>query len=471
MRAYRFSVYLKLGLILFAVLIAVASLAYTNRLVDRLLEREQASAELWAAAIELISDPTNRAGNPHLAELRALDAYIRSVPEGAQPDPEVARAWRTALQWAQSMPPASEINFVSDQVLQRESFRGIPALVIDSSATPRFAIWRGVEGPASFIGLSPADSAQLAARLDGLQAWMAETHTPIRIEFGDDTRSRVQHVFYGESELVRELRWFPYVQFLFVGLFVVVGYLGFSYIRRSEQSSLWVGMAKEAAHQLGTPISSLMGWTQLLRTPELGIEPRREAVEEIDNDIDRLRRVASRFSDIGSQPKLEVQALAPVIEATATYMRRRLPTQRKQIHLHVDVPPTLHAPFNAELFDWVIENLLKNALDAMETDQGHITITARLAGGHAEIDVADTGKGIERGQWKNIFRPGYSTKRRGWGLGLSLAKRIAEDYHGGDLTLLQSRVGAGSTFRITLPGGYHRTLEPVSTAPVPVQGA
>ncbi|MDX1739990.1 MAG: HAMP domain-containing sensor histidine kinase, partial [Rhodothermales bacterium] len=275
---------------------------------------------------------------------------------------------------------------------------------------------------------------------------------PIEITFpGMPDVGLTQQVHYGESHMVRELRWYPYAQLLFVGLFILVGYLGFSYVRRSEQSSLWVGMAKEAAHQLGTPISSLMGWIEIIRSSDIDPERRAEAVDEVEKDVDRLKRVASRFSDIGSMPKLEAQSLERTVANTVDYIRRRLPQHGRAIVLRVDVESDLVVPLNTELFEWVIENLLKNALDAMEGGEGEIVVRGWRQNGKAFVDVEDSGKGIDRREWKNIFRPGFSTKKRGWGLGLSLAKRIVEDYHGGELILLQSRPGHGSIFRISVP--------------------
>lgn len=453
MKAYRISVNLKLGLIVFAVGIAVASLAYTSRLVDRLREREQAVIELWAAALELISDPANQAINPYQRELAGLDTLLRRLGGGAAGvDTEALASYRRAVGWAQGMPPAVELGFVDREILSRDALFEIPAIVVDPQSDPYFTTYRNVDVPAPLYGLDTADSARAVAKLERLQAWMAEVHDPIELRLGlGESVDRTQYVYYGESTLVRELRWFPYVQLVFVGLFIAVGYLGFSYVRRSEQSSLWVGMAKEAAHQLGTPISSLMGWVELMRTPGLGAAQQVEAVDEVENDIQRLQRVTSRFSDIGSKPKLRVQELAPVVETTADYMRRRMPARGKKVELSLDVPQGVQVPLNAELFEWVIENLIKNALDAIDQDAGAIRVDGEVLGDLVRLDVTDTGKGIERRQWKNVFRPGYSTKKRGWGLGLSLAKRIVEDYHGGDLTLHQSRVGQGTTFRIELP--------------------
>ena len=441
MRAYRLSVNLKLGLILFAVFLAVASLLYTGSLVKRLRERERAMIQIWAGANEqLVKAPSF---NPYQNELASLEASLQA---GRVPgtDPATVVRWREAVVWAQGMPPADQINFITNEILIPNPF-GIPAIVAEDSAGARPVIWRNV---------GVADSAlnrQDTLRLIRRAASMADVYAPIPIELDYGERMLRQYVFYDESALIRELRVYPYVQLLFVSLFILIGYLGFSYVRRSEQSSLWVGMAKEAAHQLGTPISSLMGWTEVLRLPDLPDVQHTTALDEIDKDIERLGRVANRFSDIGSLPKLDVQPLAPLIGATTDYMERRFPRKGKHIELDVAVPNGLAAPLNAELFEWVVENLIKNALDAIETERGRISVEAGRQNGHIYIDVEDTGKGIDRRQWKNVFRPGYSTKKRGWGLGLSLAKRIVEDYHGGQLVLKESRVGHGTTFRILLP--------------------
>lgn len=452
MRAYRWSVNLKLGLIVFAVLIAVASLYYTSYLVDRLREREQAVIELWADAQAHVAQAQMQRTNPYRDELNALEEYLEAQNEV----PAELEAYapldslRRAVDWAQSMPPADELNFITNNILIPNPF-GIPAIISDASAQPLF--WRNVSVPDTLESLSEQDSARAMARLRALREEMAETYAPIPITLDVPGGELNQFVHYDESSLVKELRVFPYVQLLFVALFILVGYLGFSYVRRSEQSSLWVGMAREAAHQLGTPISSLMGWTQLLRADDLSEGRKAQALDEIENDIERLRRVANRFSDIGSQPKLERQPLAPLIEGTVQYIRRRIPQEGRRVTLDIDVADDLSAPVNAELFEWVVENLLKNALDAIEEREGAISIRAHTKDSRVVVEVEDTGCGIDRRQWKNIFRPGYSTKKRGWGLGLSLAQRIVEDYHGGTLAVAQSKPGKGTTFRIELPDG------------------
>jgi len=446
MKAYRLSINLKLGLIVFAVLIAVASLAYTNHLVDRLRARESAGMQVWAQANELlVKSPSD---NPHQEPLRQLERLLeglRAADPGAVPallPPAEFNAYREAIAWARTMPPDNQINFVLDII--SKYYSDIPAVITDSLHRPQ--TWHNISVPDS-IPVSHDDTLRVQRRVGR----MAEVYAPIPIvmAFPEDTLR--QFVYYDESDLIRELRIYPYIQLLFVGLFVLVGYLGFSYVRRSEQSSLWVGMAREAAHQLGTPISSLMGWLELLRQPEMGTDAHGGALDEVEKDIERLSRVAHRFSDIGSLPKLETMSLAPFIANTADYMRRRLPQRGQHVSLDVEVPDGLQAPLNAQLFEWVIENLLKNAVDAIEKSEGVIRIAAYQENGRVHIDVSDNGKGIDRRQWKNVFRPGYSTKKRGWGLGLSLAKRIVEDYHGGTLTLAQSKVGQGTTFHIELP--------------------
>ncbi|MFO8231028.1 MAG: HAMP domain-containing sensor histidine kinase [Longimonas sp.] len=454
MRAYRWSVRLKLGLIVFAMVIALASLWYTNQLVERLRDREQSMIQLWADAQAQVAQAQDRATNPHRTAWEDLEQLIDAESQAdlmVGTDPE---ALREALAWARSMPPTGELDFILNEILEPNPF-AIPAIITDSTQTdPLF--WRNVSVPDDLTQLSPEDSVKARERLDEHLSEMKQTFEPIPIKLSyTDTGTNAsaeltQYVFYNESGLVRELRLFPYVQLGFVGLFILVGYLGFSYVRRSEQSSLWVGMAREAAHQLGTPISSLMGWTQLLRSDDLSEDHRDEALTEIENDIERLQRVANRFSDIGSMPKLEPTNVATVIHQTADYIRRRIPQHGQAVTLKVHVPDRLQARVNEELFAWVLENLLKNALDALE-GTGEIRITAEQAEDLVSIEVADTGSGIERRARKNIFRPGFSTKERGWGLGLSLAQRVIENYHGGSLQLAESTVGEGSTFRIQLP--------------------
>lgn len=456
MKTYRWSVRLKLGLIVFAVGIALASLLYTQSLVDRLQEREQTVIQLWAGATAEAVEAGRQPARSYRTDLRQLEAHLRSSEAsslGGLP-PEQVNRFLEAVDWAQTMPPAGELDFILNEILEPNPF-GIPAIITDS-LRQRPLFWRNVGVPdTSLRALSPDDSVEAIERLDERLAEMDASFEPIPIRVDlpaeEDGPQLTQYVYYDESALITELRVYPWVQLLFVGLFVVVGYFGFSYVRQSERSNLWMGMAREAAHQLGTPLSSLMGWVQILRSSETGPEQREQALEEIEHDVERLQRVADRFSDIGSQPKLTEQDLVPIIEQTASYIRRRIPQHGQAISLSVSLPEPLKVPVNEELFAWVMENLLKNALDAIDDDEGKIEVTGGTDGESVSVDVSDTGCGVERTDRKNIFRPGYSTKKRGWGLGLSLAKRVVEVYHGGTLKLLDSTVGDGSTFRIVLP--------------------
>jgi hypothetical protein len=401
--------------------------------------------ELWVRAIEYQAQA--RAFNPFLEEFDALDSLLVRAPAG-ESDTSRARLVE-ALAWARTMPPSDELDFVFNEIIEPARF-SVPAIITDSAVTTVIG--------ARNVRVDSAEGTEVVERqLLALAHAMDAGRAPIRFEYLD---GQVQLVHYGQSDLARLIRLFPYVQLVFVGLFVLVGYLGFSYVRRNEQSSLWVGMAKEAAHQLGTPLSSLIGWIELLRLQSEDDPTIGTVADELEHDVARLKRVADRFEKIGSVPVLAPTALAPVVERVADYFRRRLPQQGRRVALDVYVPADVWVWMNVELFEWVIENLLKNALDAIETN-GQIAVEARRAGDVVRIEVRDTGKGIERAVQRMIFRPGFSTKKRGWGLGLSLSRRIVETYHGGRLDLVGSRPGVGTTFGITL-----KTAEPVDEEPV-----
>ncbi len=446
MRAYRHSISLKRGLIVFAIVIALASLFYTQRVVGLLVDREAYLVDLWA---DVIQELTKAAQSSQSVEGgQALDELIAYV----EADPELSEGERvrfvSAIRYARTA-QTPDIDFLTDRITLPNRF-GIPVVLLNRDGSPN--TWLNVPADSAFTGDPVADSL-LSVSLTRLAAEMREDREPIQIQIeSNDTLKIDQRLYYGNSQLVSELRVFPFVQLGVVGIFVLIGYAGFSYVRRSEQGSLWVGMAKEAAHQLGTPLSGLMGWTELLRSTPLAPD-QAEAVDEIEADTQRLLRVTSRFSDIGSLPKLSAQPLDIAIEDTAAYIRRRLPSLGRAVELDVSVPQGLIVALNSELFSWVIENLLKNAVDAMDRDGGRISIRVARQSGEAVVDVSDTGKGIPRSDFGNVFRPGYSSKKRGWGLGLSLAKRIVEDYHGGRIRLLTSRVGedSGTTFRVELP--------------------
>lgn len=265
---------------------------------------------------------------------------------------------------------------------------------------------------------------------------------PLIIDLGDNEN---QYLYYDDSVLIKKLEWFPIIQLSVVALFIFVAYLAFSGARKAEQDQVWVGMSKETAHQLGTPTSSLLGWVDLLKLKE----ENSDIANELEKDVERLQVITDRFSKIGSKPELKEQPLLAVIEEIVNYLKRRIAVNIS-IDITTDAKPYLMVNINKVLFQWVIENICKNAIDAIN-GKGHIDISLHLTNGHVQIDIKDTGKGIPRKQFKNIFKPGYTTKLRGWGLGLSLAKRIIEGYHGGRLFVKESEMGKGTTFRIQLP--------------------
>ena len=250
-------------------------------------------------------------------------------------------------------------------------------------------------------------------------------------------------ICYADSLLLRRLAWWPYVQLGLVFVFVVVAIFALLSSKRAEQNKVWVGLSKETAHQLGTPISSLMAWQEMLRETY----PDDELLPEMGKDVERLQRIAERFSKIGSLPELRPESINEVPFAVTPYRRRRA---SNRVRRTCPVPPQpLIVPMCSSLFEWVVENLCKNAIDAMD-GQGSITLTASTEGALAVVEVADTGKGIPKNKFRTVFTPGFTTKKRGWGLGLSLAKRIVEEYHHGRIYVKNSEVGRGTTFRIEL---------------------
>lgn len=271
-------------------------------------------------------------------------------------------------------------------------------------------------------------------------AIMRDENEPLQIELMNKGKATI---FYRTTDLVQQMRYYPIIQFVVFALFLLIAYLLFSYARRSEQNQVWAGMAKETAHQLGTPLSSLMGWIELLKMQD---EPF-VGTHEMEKDIERLQIVTDRFSKIGSIPVPEPTDINYLILDTMDYLQKRF---SKKFEFEVNLPEgELVMPLIPSLFRWVLENVTKNAIDAMG-DHGKVTVDLTDDGDHIHIDITDTGKGIAKSQLRQVFDPGYTSKKRGWGMGLSLARRIIEDYHKGKIFVKSSVVGQGTTFRITL---------------------
>lgn len=266
----------------------------------------------------------------------------------------------------------------------------------------------------------------------------AKKHDPVRMD------ELNQSLYYDDSTLLKRLHIFPYIQLLVIAIFVALAFFGLYSSQRAEQNKVWMGLSKETAHQLGTPISSLLAWTEYLKLKS-GIDE--SLAGEIEKDVERLNRIAERFSKIGSNPDLHSTSVQRVVTDSVSYLQNRI---SRKISIEYDFPesPVL-SPLNASLFAWVIENIVKNAVDAME-GQGRITFALEQKGKFIFLDISDTGKGIPRSKQKTVFSPGFTTKQRGWGLGLSLAKRIVEQYHRGKIFVKASEIGKGTTFRIVL---------------------
>lgn len=263
---------------------------------------------------------------------------------------------------------------------------------------------------------------------------------PIMLDIGGE----VNYVLYKESNLLRQLRLYPFIQFGIIGLFLIIAYSLFSTARKAEQNQVWVGMSKETAHQLGTPLSSLMAWLEILKLNE-NIDP--VSLMEMDKDVKRLLTITDRFSKIGSKPQLDSHNITEVMQTAVNYLKGRV---SQKVVFTVNAPDhAVMVPVNIPLFEWVVENIIKNAIDAME-GVGSLTVSIEEQPEWVDINISDSGKGIPRAKFKTVFQPGFTTKQRGWGLGLSLAKRIIEEYHNGKIFVKQSDIDKGTTFTISL---------------------
>ncbi|MDE6070361.1 MAG: HAMP domain-containing histidine kinase, partial [Alistipes sp.] len=366
------------------VLLGALSLLYTNNMAQRLKQKEQHDVALWAHAMERVN--RNATGNA------MADPLIADIVSNSNNIPFI----------------------ITDENLEVINAHLIPERVLDHPDLLRRQIDR-----------------------------FTEENTPLPVRFWW-TSEHYHIIFYGKSRLLKSLYWFPYVQILVVTVFIVLGFIAFRSTKHDEQNRVWIGLAKETAHQLGTPTSSLLGWIEYLRAQP--VDP--AAVEEMNKDLTHLMKIVDRFSKIGSETPLTPANINETVGESVMYFRKRIPRNVTLDYNGLAIAP-VQANINAALFEWVVENLLKNSLDAL---QGHGAIDVRIASDekYVMIDVHDTGKGIPKSNWKRIFEPGFTTKTRGWGLGLSLSRRIVEEYHQGRIAVVDSEPGKGTTIRITL---------------------
>ena len=329
------------------------------------------------------------------------------------------------------------LSFIFEEVIQQINF---PMIITDRNQNP--INWKS-------IGIDPEDRSELSLKkVKRLVARMDKEIVPVEIKYQNQV---LNYLYYGDSLLIQQLRWLPTIEITVIGLFVLMGFMGYANIKKSEQRYIWVGMAKETAHQLGTPISSLMGWIEVMQTSRQVKKDR--ILNDMQSDVQRLRQVSHRFSQIGSKPVLKSTEVIPVIRNVIAYIRRRAPQLGRPVTITENLDSVPPLPLSDDIFQWALENIMKNALDAMDKNTGVIAVHLGYDAEHEIIfiDVEDNGRGISEKDMKRVFKPGYSTKKRGWGLGLSLAKRIIEEYHNGKLYVKESRVGEGTVMRVELP--------------------
>lgn len=372
---------------LVSLLMGVGSILYTNRLVDELRDRERGQIELLSSALE----------------------YAATTAEN--------------------------LTFINQEIIQQNY--SIPIIMVDAD-----------ENPLEFRNIRFKKNASAQDSINTLKSELEEMrgeYQPILLEEADIL------VFYRNSELLISLKYYPYIQLMVILLFGGLAYALLNQTKIAEQNRVWAGLTKETAHQLGTPIASLMAWIDYLRNSPVWDE-NKEVIQEMDKDVVKLRMVTERFSSIGSKPVIKPENLYEVIEESINYLRPRVST-KVELVINAD-SKDLEAMMNKQLFEWVVENICKNAVDAMK-GKGTITIDIlQDSDKFVLVDITDTGKGMDKKMFKKVFNPGFTTRQRGWGLGLTLAKRIVEGYHGGKISVKNSELGKGTTFRIALHGNH-----------------
>lgn len=384
----------KILLLTIAILIGVSSLFYTSWLTEKMAGEERKKVELWAAATQEFIDAGIEITSP---EMELLNTKF--------------------------------LNFLNLINAQNTT---IPIIIVEKDS---------IFNTDANIKYKPERKQEV---LKNELEKMKEANDPIPIKLSEEN---VLMLYYRESSILRNLRYYPYIQLFVIVIFIIVAYFAFHATQKAEQNQVWVGMSKETAHQLGTPISSLMAWIEILKLQNV----EQSLIEEFEKDIERLERITERFSKIGSKPELHPANVIDALSSTVKYLKSRS-SDKVVFNTRFNENHPIETPLNIALFSWVIENICKNAIDAM-SNNGTITIDVKTKEEQVFIDITDTGKGVPKSQFTTIFQPGFSTKKRGWGLGLSLAKRIIENYHNGKIFIKWSEVGKGTTFRIILGNG------------------
>ncbi len=442
---------------------------FTNDLFQKLQTEERKKAELYALATKELNSQSDQISlfvlkvlqdnttvpviltdnDGHVNASRNLDSAVANNKEALQKELELMKSLyepvvidvyqdKKNYLYHKDSRLFNDIKIVFDSLIK--SFisevainsAAVPVIYTDSSKTVILA-----SGNIDSLKINTPE--KLQSRIQSMES----QNLPIEVDLGEGSKN---YIYYEQSTLLAQLKYYPYVQFGVIGLFLLIAYVLFSTARKAEQDQVWVGMSKETAHQLGTPLSSLMAWTEYLKAN--GTDE--SIVNEMNRDVMRLNTITDRFSKIGSQPTLHDANVCVIVKEAIDYLKTRT---SKNVNYIVEIPDTeINVQLSVPLFEWVIENICKNAVDAMD-GKGELRVTIMEIPEGVSIDLKDTGKGIHKSKHKSVFKPGYTTKKRGWGLGLSLSKRIIENYHDGKLFVLQSEENKGTTFRIILKRG------------------
>ena len=387
MNGYRNSVNIKLGIFFVGLILVIGLLAYSNSIVNRLRNDNREIVKLYS---EIIAKTVNEDSDTNL-------------------------------------------NFVFDEIIKKVQF---PIIYSDSENKPIYA--RNLSQ-----SLTPEQLQKSLTSMD-------KQNDPIPIVYTDPDSNEsilLGYLHYGDSDLIRKLQWLPYLEIGVVALFIFLGFICFNSIRNSEKRNIWAGMARETAHQLGTPVSALMGWVDRLRT-----HPKESynVVKEMESDLKRLEQIGSRFSKMGSDSELKSISLKELVDRQSVYLKKRLPLLKNEIELTVSGIDDIWIEGNEILLGWAIENVIRNGIESIQREKGKVNISISSDNESGIIQIQDNGAGILKKDWKNIFRPGFSTKERGWGLGLSLVNRIINEIHDGEIKVLHSKIGFGTCFEIRI---------------------
>ena len=387
MNSYRNNNNIKVGLFFVGLILIIGLLGYSNSIVNRLRDDNRNIVKLYS---EIIAKTVNEDSDTNL-------------------------------------------NFVFDEIIKKVQF---PIIYSDAKNTPIYS--RNISG------------IELPNQLKKPMGAMDRQNDPIPISYYDQISGQsipLGFLHYGDSDLIRKLQWLPYLEIGVVAMFIFIGFMGFNSIRNSEKRNIWVGMARETAHQLGTPVSALMGWVdRIKRHPEESSH----VVQEMESDLERLNQIGTRFSKMGSQTVLNSISLKELVNRQTGYLKKRMPSLGKDIELRLTSNEDINIEGNEVLLGWAIENVIRNGIDSIKGELGTVEIKIYSDDNYGIIQLKDNGSGIQKKDWKNIFRPGFSTKERGWGLGLSLVNRIIEEIHGGEIKVIHSEIGVGTTFEISL---------------------